>query len=246
MKIQLVSDLHLEFLSDYGKAMAESFDPTDVDVLVIAGDLIPMYLEKAAEAFLTTVCGKYKHVVYVPGNHEYYKSSPKQVRDTLDRIKKKCINLYELGQHGVLTYEGSEYRFIGGTLWFPDHPKNVLYQKYMCDFRVIKDFNPWVYEQNAAEVNNLEKNLQAGDIVVTHHMPSDLSVHQMYKNNELNRFFVCDMDYLILDRKPKLWLHGHTHHSFDYMLGDTRVVCNPKGYPHESGPTFNARLIIEV
>ena len=73
-------------------------------------------------------------------------------------------------------------------------------------------------------------NIQENDVVVTHHLPSTLSIGDQFKTSELNRFFVCDMSNIILDKKPVLWLHGHTHESCDYVVGDTRVICNPYGY----------------
>jgi hypothetical protein len=77
------------------------------------------------------------------------------------------------------------------------------------------------------------RKLPPTDVVITHHMPSALSVHEKYTDDALNLFFLCEMDDVILDLKPKLWIHGHTHVPFDYKLGDTRVLCNPKGYPRE-------------
>jgi Icc-related predicted phosphoesterase len=116
----------------------------------------------------------------------------------------------------------------------------------MSDFRLIKDFDPWVYQQNAQSVKYLHTYVEPGDVVVTHHLPSLKSVHARYKSSGLNRFFVCEMDELIAERKPKLWLHGHTHNPCEHMLGDTRVVCNPHGYMGEKMTAYNEKLVLEV
>lgn len=69
-------------------------------------------------------------------------------------------------------------------------------------------------------------------VVVGHHAPSRLSTHERYKHDTImNGGYSSDLDQFILDRPQiKLWTHGHTHHSFDYLIGSTRVVCNPRGY----------------
>jgi hypothetical protein len=69
-------------------------------------------------------------------------------------------------------------------------------------------------------------------VVVGHHSPSKLSTHEMYKHDTImNGGYSSDMDEFILDYPQiKLWTHGHTHHNFDYMIGSTRIVCNPRGY----------------
>lgn len=68
-------------------------------------------------------------------------------------------------------------------------------------------------------------------IVVGHHCPSELSVADVYKGNMLNAAFRSSLDDFIEARPQiKLWLHGHTHYNFNYWIGETRVVCNPRGY----------------
>lgn len=69
-------------------------------------------------------------------------------------------------------------------------------------------------------------------VVVGHHSPSKMSTHPRYQHDELmNGGYSSDLSEFILDHpKIKLWTHGHTHYKFDYMIGDTRIVCNPRGY----------------
>jgi hypothetical protein len=70
---------------------------------------------------------------------------------------------------------------------------------------------------------------------VTHHSPSHNSIHPKYKNEELlNGAFHNKLDYMMeLADNIKLWIHGHTHDEFDYKIGITNVICNPRGYPKE-------------
>jgi hypothetical protein len=73
------------------------------------------------------------------------------------------------------------------------------------------------------------------DIIVSHHTPSFQSIHPKYIGNPVNKSFSNNLDEEILAMKkpPKLWIHGHTHDSFDYMIGETRVICHPRGYRGE-------------
>jgi hypothetical protein len=69
-------------------------------------------------------------------------------------------------------------------------------------------------------------------VVCGHHAPSKASTHPRYKSEILvNGAYSTNLDEFILDRRQiKLWTHGHTHETFDYMIGTTRIVCNPRGY----------------
>jgi Icc-related predicted phosphoesterase len=88
-------------------------------------------------------------------------------------------------------------------------------------------------------------------VVVGHHTPSFQSAHPMYKNEYLmNGGYHSELSEFILDHPQiKLWTHGHIHHCFDYRIGETRIVCNPRGYvsdgySEDSG--WNPNIILEV
>ena len=183
--------------------------------------------------------------MYVPGNHEYYGTSTTIADANLSVVEMAHSNLHVLRDGVPVTIDGR--RFIGGTMWFKEIPNARVYGQHMNDFHVIEGFEPWVYEQNKRFMAGLATNLTADDIVVTHHLPSQKSVHQKFSRSSLNPFFVCEVDQLIIDRKPKLWIHGHTHEACDYTLGTTRVIANPHGYPHEDIETpFNQKLILDL
>lgn len=212
-----MSDLHFEFHRDEGREFIRSLP--DCDGIIIAGDLTsPNKLEHTINLF----CDRFKNVIYVLGNHEYYTSSFGVVQDTLSNIKNSNFKWLH---RTVEVVDG--FRFVGSTLWFG--PSKA--PKYMLnDFNFIHDFTSWVYEENKKDINFLKSEVQEGDIVVTHHLPAHQSVHPMYALSPLNPFFVCDVSDLITQNKPSIWIHGHTHTSCDYILDDTRVLCNPFGY----------------
>jgi hypothetical protein len=69
-------------------------------------------------------------------------------------------------------------------------------------------------------------------VVVTHHAPSKASIKPRYQGDHLmNGGYSSDLSEFILDNPQiKVWTHGHTHDHFDYMIGSTRILCNPRGY----------------
>ena len=90
----------------------------------------------------------------------------------------------------------------------------------------------------------------AGDkkaVVVTHHGVSPRSIHEKFRGDSLNCAFMTDISNEIIDHGPDLWVHGHTHNSFDYALGKTHVIVNPYGYKDvEVNPQYDKQLVIEL
>ena len=172
---------------------------------------------------------KYRHVLYVPENHEYYKSSPQEVARNLTKLTKE-LPAVSVPENDAVVIAGQ--RFIAGTMWFRPDPTAEPRKRFMHDFSLIADFEPWVYEQNAAFEKVLAR-VKADDVVVTHHLPAFDSVPARFVGSAMNAFFVCDMAAHVREGQPKLWIHGHSHDRCDYRLGKTRVVANPLGYPNE-------------
>ena len=86
-------------------------------------------------------------------------------------------------------------------------------------------------------------------VVITHHAPSRQSIHPRYAGSILNACFVSDAEHLFGTGRAQLWIHGHTHDSFDYAVNGTRVVCNPRGYAKagaNENPRFDPDLMIEI
>lgn len=236
--VQILSDLHFEFHKDSGLSFIKSLNASGVDVLIAAGDIsICSRLEEA----LALLCEHYPHVVFVAGNHEYYRSSPREVAKVRARCEKRLVNLHWL-ERETTTVDG--VRLVGTTLWFPDDPLSYGARSGLADFHLIRDFVPWVFDENKAAVRFLQKTVKEEDVVVTHYLPSQRSVHPQYKGHPLNPFFVCDVENVIKNNQPRLWVHGHGHTSVRYLIGNTDVCSNPLGYPHEQNLYFNERLMI--
>jgi hypothetical protein len=71
------------------------------------------------------------------------------------------------------------------------------------------------------------------------------ATYPQFVGSRINCYFVCDVEHL-MNNRPKLWVHGHTHSSCDYVLGAARVVSNPFGYPREVNHEYVEKLVIEV
>jgi hypothetical protein len=178
-------------------------------------------------------------VIYVLGNHEFYRGA---IVNTYKKTKERLVDNVHLLENESIVID--DVTFHGATLWsdFLDgNPMSYLHcEQAMNDYRLIRAgtgeqrFRP----QSAHSLHNISKvflqeNVKEGDIVVTHMAPSLLSIHERYKNDwstNINGSFASDLSELILDTKPEFWFHGHMHDSFDYMVGNTRILCNPRGY----------------
>lgn len=243
MKLHLMSDLHLEHMKDAGTKFLSRLDPGDADALVLAGDILSLAWLSAGRV-LQRFVDAYKRVFYLPGNHEFYNTDPDEATRGLRHLAAGIPGFTVLDQ----SQEPVEFmgrRFLGCTLWFPQQWDDMMYREQLTDFDLIKHAVPWCYEQHNAGLEHLKRHMREGDIVVTHHAPHPGSIHRRFKGHSINRFFACDLEPLILERKPLLWMHGHMHDPFDYKVGDTRIVCNPKGYPSERSVIYKP-LLIEV
>jgi hypothetical protein len=112
------------------------------------------------------------------------------------------------------------------------------------DFSQITGYEQWVYAENARAIEFLSDNVEKGDVVITHYLPSQGSVHPKYARSPLNPFFLCDVEGLIRVKQPALWFHGHTHTSADYFIDETKVICNPLGYGTENARDFDPEKVI--
>ena len=253
MKLNILSDVHLS-LGPLERPV------NDADAVVLAGDLAR---PKEAVAWLL---GFDKPVFYVAGNHEFYGGS---IAGTMAELKQLCAetNVCVLDNAEVI-FEG--VRFLGTTLWtdfmlFGDGETRAAAMqeavKFMRDFSRIRLgetgqrlFTP---ADSAAQfdihVHWLERALAepyaGATVVITHHAPSRRSIHPRFADSLLNACFVSDAERLLDGSRARLWIHGHVHDSFDYVLNGTRVVCNPHGYVKNGvneNPLFDANLVVEV
>jgi predicted phosphodiesterase len=264
MKIHLLSDVHLDFAN-----MGWENGPPESDVVVLAGDI-----GQGKRAF--PWIERWWHdtpVIYVAGNHEFY--GRRVLTDhykALNDKAKASPNVFFLQNEALLVSIdriGSDklenVTFVGATLWtdYNLYGKAGIYmdaaEEGINDYRQIMDnangariTAARLLQHHKESVSYIRTNLSeklADDktVVVTHHAPSERSIAPHFVGDKLNPAFASDLEYLMKRYAPNLWVHGHTHNSFDYMVDSTRVVCNPRGYVnYEENPNFNPDLIIEI
>jgi len=246
MKIHLMSDLHLEFydnVEDYPYFLLPDKYLTDT-TLILAGDI---GVGTSAVRWIKAIATKYKYVVYVAGNHEFYRNEIFKTIQNLHESFEDCDNVFFLEKDCIVL---ENTLIFGGTFWTPggDYCQNMSVLENMSDFRLIKRLHPdkgypvRIYPLDLKDVflktiNSLKdsiekhKDLVNNIVVVSHHAPSEKSSLEMYKGSNLNPFFYFDAEeYIPFLEDVDLWLHGHMHNVSDYMIGNTRVVANPYGY----------------
>ena len=280
MKLQIASDLHIEFERQYGKYSFE-LEQTDADVIVLAGDIGVGFKEE--RKFCEKVARDHgKPVVFVLGNHSFYQ------KGNIDRIRGRWAqydieesdknNVFYLDEGHHWSYKG--VNFVGGIFWTDFNNYDTwdmrVAEQMMNDYRGCRMTqmdssanNMHAFEKDGMTessdyyftprrsvdehyktkeyMNYMLSELEGTNVVVTHHLPSQRSSDSRYRDNSLNPAYYSHLDDWVRDRDIALWVHGHTHSSNDYMLGDTRVVCNPRGYyMHDENPNFSPSLVVEV
>lgn len=249
MKIRLMSDLHLEFANFRIPQMEDDKDT----VLVLAGDI---NIGLQAKNWITHYADRFYAIVYVMGNHEFYNNDIVKV---IDRWSAPCAvpsNVF------VLTNEVKHIRdvtFIGTPLWSDlnkaDYFEVETARKGVNDFNITQyadqPFTPeihmFLHEKAKTFVNNSLARATGKTVVVTHFLPTVNAITSRFQGKPLNSYFAANMDSTISTYSPDLWLFGHTHDSIDKMLGNTRIVCNPRGYAgHELNYDFDSSKVIEI
>jgi predicted phosphodiesterase len=242
VKIALASDLHYEF---HGPGSHVEV-PAGTDVLILAGDIGTIATLPHALKHYASVA---PHMLYVTGNHEFYgHGAADQVDDLIADVEAECPNLKRLTtEKGVVEIGG--VAFAGDTLWFGDPDGlNQIYEKTLADFTAIRWRDvataKWIADQHARAKQFFQS--AKADVFITHHMPSEALITPKWARSPINRFFASEV-FQGVTHPPKVWCYGHTHDSSDRVLGDTRFLCNPKGYPHERSGVYEVKsFTIEV
>ena len=271
MRVNVISDLHLEF---------DDLELPGGDVLILSGDVCEAKNIKAGSydpngimfdferanrrpdryiRFFKEECTKYRHVIYVMGNHEHYgfrydKTYSQLLLNLPDNVR--LLEKESTDIDGVL--------FIGATLWTDCNKGDPITMTFlkssMNDYRIVQNYYKdtgkyfklipeFTYKEHRDTLKYFETVLDANPerkvVVVTHHSPSKQSIKPKYQGDyHMNGGYSSDLEQFILDHPQiQVWTHGHTHDTFDYNVGQCRVICNPRGYvgyeerAHQFDPT---------
>jgi Icc-related predicted phosphoesterase len=249
MKLLVLSDLHLEF-------EPICIPDTDADVVILAGDinLKTRGIEWAIKTFPNTP------IVAVLGNHEYY---GEKYPSLMKKAKQLAVGTHiHLLENDRIEIDGVS--FFGCTLWtdlklFGDaRLAGYFCQQETSDFKKIRvepgysKLSPVsmtsIHKRSLSWLNSeLSDNAGKKNVVVTHHAPSLRSISPALSEELTSAAYASRLDAMIENYDIKLWVHGHVHNSCDYQIGDTRVVCNPRGYsPDWLNPDFEDNFIVDI
>lgn len=255
MKILVISDTHREF----GKLERFPEFPvaSNYDLVVLAGDIDvgTRGLEWAIKQFPSE-----KPILYVPGNHEYYRNDYNTLQDELAALAAQHSNVVLMNPGAAVI---DNVVFIGGTMWSnlvyegiqPDAVTKWKMDRGISDFRVIsngsvrfsvEDMITECEKEIAYFDRYLHEYTEAGKtvVMVTHFLPSALCTAPQFVGSGLNPYFASDQDWLMSKYNIPLWIYGHTHTPTDIIHPTgTRLFCNPFGYPNESSEPFEWQIV---
>ena len=270
MKLAICSDLHLEFgdiiLKNAGADVlilggdimtAQELHDFKADDTKFADELTRRATAERYREFLARCSSEFPHVIYIAGNHEFYHGKYPDAYNYLEAECQAFNNVYFLEQGKK---EIADVTFIGATLWTDmnnsDRTTLLIVQEMMNDYRIVRNSNrnyarltpsdTVVRHKNTLEYikSTIKSDPNKKYVVVGHHAPHKLSVKPRYAEDiEMNGAYSSDLENFITGYPQiALWTHGHTHDQFDYYVGNTRIVCNPRGYDGWEASADNFQL----
>ena len=266
LKLQIVSDLHLEFRDP--KKGYDFLKPC-APILVICGDACVLGTAqdfKIYEKFIDHFYDKYEHIIHVPGNHEYYTNasktaklrlSMKQIDEKMKEYSKWHPKLHYLSNSVFrLNVKNKLFYFIGTTMWTKIAKNEMEFiQESMNDYVYIavdqeggkRAFSPsdvvLIHRKACSFLKRAidrAKTDGATAIVITHHKPYDSD-----EKGDLSKVYEVDMRKFMQDR-VKLWCYGHTHSNDDRKINGTRIISNPLGYPYQRDVGYKPGFCVDI
>jgi hypothetical protein len=265
VKFKLLSDLHLEFYKQkQGRAGLPDqpiWKPTPNDedkntILLLAGDI---HVGRRGKDWIDEMTERFKEVVYIAGNHEFYHQVYENVLDYWQN--QYYGDAYFLHNKGIYF---DDVRIFGATLWteVTDPFMQWTAKQRMADYQIIRKKDRGVGAErkiNVMDTNTIHKETimkmigflnepwDGKTIILTHHMPHEACVHPRFEGGQLNDFFRTDLDWLLKAYDIDVWCHGHTHDNVDTHVHGTRILCNPMGYHGVAlNSHFNEDLVFNV
>lgn len=270
MKAWVISDIHsspLELLHRRQLSVPRA------DICICAGDIAGA-IERAID-FLHAEIAPHMPVVAVLGNHDYYGSSIDRAleyarkwtvgtnvhileNDTFHRGDLRIVGATLWTDFAIAAHDSGH---------LPMQARRDLAvrecMRYLLDFRLIYRSDARVgdesglitademisrHEESRAYIENeIAKSFKGTTMVLTHHAISQKSLDPRFTGHISNAAFASDLTDVIHARRPHFWVHGHIHRFADYVEGDTRVLCNPRGYVGEFGTSgFRLGFVVDT
>lgn len=247
---QVASDLHIEH------GMEDDVDPLSLitpsaDTLILAGDIGSLYRFEQLQHFLSVIATHFKIVIYVPGNHEYYRPAGARtlgmpvLESRLRQLDDGIPNLHILDCSSVRI---GDICVTGCTLWtrpnvpvpkfivrIPDMDTDSYRRRHERDVKYIKRMSEYCRNKNLKQ------------LVVTHHCPSLETLKRAKKRKKYLSLYATDLEDLLREEDVKVWVCGHVHSNFDFLSPDrTRVVGNQKGKRKDKITDYSKRFVLTL
>ncbi len=244
MRIQYISDIHLEFMSKPPKIKATA------EVLCLAGD-IGYPFSGIYREFLKQMNTDFKKVFLIAGNHEYYKDKKygEASMEIINSMIQSIIINHKLTNVTFLNNSYEEYNnilFVGSTLWSKIPSANMNDICLMNDFKQIEGLTYDTYNllhiQSCQFITDTLSLVEKGElytnptkkiVMITHHLPSFNLIDEKHTYSDTNCFYASKCDAYFVE-PIKVWIYGHTHTPNKTIINNIKFVCNPKGYPSEN------------
>lgn len=226
------------------------------DVLILAGDIYtPWHMNKTSEKlvmeFFKRCSDNFEHVLMVAGNHEHYHG---YFVDTHARIRKQIEQFENIQLLDNSAFQVGNVVFWGSTMWTDAKDGDPIVtwdiQRGMNDYQTVRysqEEQPYGGKPRLVVDHTISANLLARSelavfmaavadrdvtpVVITHHAPTWESVENCYRGETLSYAYANTGLDRVIEAFPKgFWIHGHTHAGFEYTVGETTVLCNPRGY----------------
>ena len=266
MKFKLWSDLHIEgYHFDYEP------QPEDKDLtLILAGDIGT--IKSGLEPFLIEQCDIFKRVIFLFGNHEFYRENIQDVKSQIKNLSYTVNNLFILDNEWI---DFGDVRILGTTLYTELTPRNQeIVKNGIMDYRLTTIYDGYedhedlgivpfermltprdtdqMYQESVLWLKGmLDSGYQGKTIVVTHWSPTHKLTESQFFGSPFNPYFCNDLEWMMHTYKIDTWLYGHTHgkifidYDEDERFDGTRLINNPRGYSME-GVDFEPNRIFEV
>lgn len=252
MKIQIASDLHLEYNEKHSPTVVleKYLEPTDAELLILAGDIGSLYNICQLKQLLGQACSKYSKVIYVAGNHEYYTEknhdelSFKELYQRLRSLEQDFSNLKILEKEYVII---DGYCIAGCTMW---SDCKVKIPPYIVRIRDINYLYRKLYSESVTFIKSTIEMCQKRGyklLMVTHHPPSYDCINPIQNGDAYISLYASALDHLLKSQSVDAWIHGHTHYNQDfYTIDGTRVLSNQYGKPRDCIKNYEKKFVVEI
>jgi len=259
LELQIISDLHIEFLRHSDKKIV--LDPL-APVLCLLGDIgiaSSKDLFEYYKSFLLKQSEEFEKVLVLLGNHEYYGSEYFEVQRKVKEFCDEHPTIILMQKNSILL---NGIRILGTTLWSKVDSNEAVVQSSMNDYHKISitkegspntrlrvsHTNEFFADERQWLEDEIRKAKEAGEkvVVLTHHSPILDGSDPKFTGSSINPAFCSDLEYM-MGPPVVLWAYGHTHYVQDVMRNGTRVLTNAAGYPHTTEPQkCNWELVLKV